>query len=109
MKQGEPIEEPKHQRKISKQCLPELFPLVEVSDILPTVEIEDSTILDGEKVLQESNKLVGAHDVKFKFDEFATDQPFIVEKLDATILPVAQETIVSFLTLISHIDFCNSI
>jgi len=68
VKQGEPIEEPKHQCKISKPCLPELFPLVEVSDILPIVEIEDSTILDEEKVLQESNKLVGAHDVKFEFD-----------------------------------------
>jgi hypothetical protein len=36
-------------------------------------EKKDSTLLDEEKVPQESEILEGAHDIKFNFDECATD------------------------------------
>ena len=52
----------------------------EESDMLPIVEKDGSIILDEEKVPQESKALEDAHDVKFKFDEHATDQRSIMHK-----------------------------
>lgn len=69
--------------------------------------------LDEEKVSQDSVTLEGPHDVKFEFDEYATDQSFImhedlqldeVKKVDTMVLPMVhmvQHKIVP----IPHIDF----
>ena len=61
---------------------------------------KDSTLLDKEKVPQESEILKGAHDVKFNFDECATDQSSRVpedmkldevDKIDTIVLSAAKE------------------
>ena len=63
-------------------------------------ETKDSTLLDEEKVPQESEILEGAYDVNFNFDECATDQPSRVledmkldevDKIDTIVLSVTKK------------------
>ena len=77
-------------------------------------EKKDSTLLDEEKVPQESEILKGAHEVKFDCDECATSQPSKVlkdtklakvDKIDTIVLPPIEEKTSPFDSLIPHIDF----
>ena len=77
-------------------------------------EKKDSTLLDKEKVPQESEILKGAHEVKFDCDECATSQPSKVlkdtklakvDKIDTIVLPPIEEKTSPFDSLIPHIDF----
>lgn len=72
-------------------------------------------IVDDEKVQLESNKTVGAHDVKIEFDVCATCQPSMVhevkkldeeENIDTTVNSMDQQNVVSFASLIPRL--CNS-
>lgn len=95
-------------------CVVDLIQPFEESDMLPIVEKDCSIILDEEKVPQESQALEGTHDVKFKFDEHATDQRSIVHedkifdevaKIDIMVLPMVPKKMVSFAMLILHTNF----
>jgi hypothetical protein len=77
-------------------------------------EKKDSTLLDEEKVPQESELLKGAHYVKFSFDECATDQPSRVledmkldevDKIDTIVLSATKEKPSPFASLFPYIDF----
>jgi hypothetical protein len=79
------------------------------------IEKEDSSLLDKEKVQQESKEIEGAH-MEIEFDTSVIDQPSMmyevkklneVEKFDTMVLSVNQDKVVSFVALISPIDFVN--
>lgn len=95
-------------------CVVDLIQPFEESDMLPIVEKDGSIRLDEERVPQGSKALEGVHDVKFKFDEHATDQCSIVHddkffdevaKIDIMVLPMVPKKTVSFAMLILHTNF----
>ena len=74
---------------------------------------ENSTLLDEEKVAQESEILEGTHDMKFNFNECSTDQPTTVlkdtkldgvDKIATIVLFATKDKPASVTTLMSHID-----
>ncbi len=65
-------------------CVLDLIQPVDKSNIFLTIEKEDSTILDEEKVHQESKDLEGAHCVKCELDVCTIDQPSMVHEVKTT-------------------------
>ena len=71
-------------------------------------------MIDDKKILPENKILEGAHDVKFNFDECATDQSSRVledmkldkvNKIDTILLSATEEKTSPFALLIPYIDF----
>ena len=80
---------------------------------IPYHREENSTLLDEEKVPQESEILEDAYDVKINSDECATNQPSRVledmkldevDKIATIVLFATEDKPASVTTLMSHID-----